>query len=273
MKSHSYKTFSLKWSIKMYELIESMTTPIMWVLGLILLGLILRLRPQRKRLCFFGQFMIIAAGLILYVFSIPAISERLLYSLESQTTRPDIEALSSLELVVVLGGGYYPSGGFRESGEPSDLTYARVFGGVKTFKNSGAGALVLCEGRQENARESGAEVMKALTVKLGVDEDKIITEDKSQNTMENAKELKKLLTPKKQRKIGLVTSALHMPRSERVFRQVFPEDTIVPIPVGYRYKPRECYLETLIPTARALQTSTEAVHEWIGMLWYTIRYH
>lgn len=257
----------------MYELIESMATPIVWVLSLIVLGLILRLRPQRKRLCFFGQFLIIAAGLILYTFSTPAISERLLYSLERQNRRPDIEALSSLDLVVVLGGGYYSSGGFRKSGEPSDLTYARVMGGVKTFKDSGTGVLVLCEGRQKNARESGAEVMKALAVQLGVDEDKIITEDKSQNTMENAKELKKLLAPEKQRKIGLVTSALHTPRSERVFKKIFPEDVIVPIPVGYRYKPRKCYLETLIPTARALQTSTEAIHEWIGMLWYRIRYN
>lgn len=48
----------------MYELIESMATPIMWVLVLLVLGLILRLRPQKKRLCFFGQFLIIAAGLI-----------------------------------------------------------------------------------------------------------------------------------------------------------------------------------------------------------------
>jgi MYXO-CTERM domain-containing protein len=32
----------------MYELIESMATPIMWVLVLLVLGLILRLRPQKK---------------------------------------------------------------------------------------------------------------------------------------------------------------------------------------------------------------------------------
>ncbi|MBW2331133.1 MAG: YdcF family protein [Deltaproteobacteria bacterium] len=90
--------------------------------------------------------------------------------------------------------------------------------------------------------------------------------------MENTTELKKLLAPKEQRNIGLVTSAWHMPRSERVFKQVFPEDTIVPIPVGYRYTPQKRYLKSITPSARALQTSTEAVHEWIGMLWYTIRY-
>jgi uncharacterized SAM-binding protein YcdF (DUF218 family) len=188
----------------MDKLIALVATPIMWVLGLIVLGLILGLRQQRKRLCFVGRILIIAAGLVLYLFSIPAISDRLLYSLESQYRQPDVEVLSSLDLVVVLGAGYYPSGGFRESAEPSGLAYARVFGGVKAFKNSRARALAFCEGWRDDARESGAEVMKALAIELGVQEDKIITEDKSQNTMENATELKRLLAPKEQRHIGLV---------------------------------------------------------------------
>jgi len=256
----------------MYELIESMATPIMWVLVLLVLGLILRLRPQKKRLCFCGQFLIIAAGLVLYFFSIPVISDRLLYSLESQYPSPDVTDLSNLDIIVVLGGGYYPSGGFRASGEPSGLAYARVFGGVKAFKNSGAGKLAFCEGWRDDAHESGAEVMKAFAIELGVNEDKIITEDKSQNTMENCTELKRLLDPKKQRNIGLVTSAWHMLRSERVFRQVFPKDKIVPIPVGYLYTPEKEFLKRMIPSAKALQTSTEAVHEWIGLLWYKIRY-
>jgi len=257
----------------LYKLIALMATPIMWVLGLIVLGSILGLRQQRKRLCFVGRFLIIAAGLVLYLFSIPAISDRLLYSLESQYRQPDVEVLSSLDLVVVLGAGYLPSGGFRESAEPSGLAYARVFGGVKAFKKSGAGALAFCEGWRDDARESGAEVMKAFAIDLGVQEDKIITEDKSKNTMKNAAELKKLLAPKQQRHIGLVTSAWHMTRSERVFRQVFPGDTIVPIPVGYLYTPEKRFLKRMIPSALALETSTKAIHEWIGMLWYTIRYN
>jgi len=256
----------------MYDLIKSMTTPIIWVLGLLVLGLILRLRPQRKRLCFLGRILIIIAGLVLYVFSIPVTSERLLYSLERQHRQPDIEALSNLDLIVVLGAGYYPSGGLREYAEPSGLAYARVFGGVKAFKNSGARTLAFCEGWRDQANESGAEVMKAFAIELGVSEDKIIAEDRSQNTMENCTKLKMLLTPKKQRIIGLVTSASHMPRAQRVFKKVFSEDMIVPIPVGYLYEPQKGYLKKVIPSARDLQMSTEAVQEWIGMLWYKIRY-
>jgi len=256
----------------MDKLAESIATPIVCVLVLMVLGLILELRQQRKRLCFVGRILIIAAGLVLYLFSIPAISDRLLCSLESQHRQPDVEVLSSLDLVVVLGAGYHPSGGFRESAEPSGLAYARVFGGVKAFKNSKAGVLALCGGGDDETGETEADVMKTLAMALGVREDKIITEGRSQNTMENATELKRLLVTKGQRRIGLATSALHMPRSERVFRQVFAEDTIVPLPVGYLYKPSKRCLESMIPSSVALQTSTEAIHEWVGMLWYMIRY-
>jgi len=256
----------------MYELIALLATPIMWALGLIVLGLILGLRQRRKKLFFLGRILIIAAGLVLYLFSIPAISDRLLYSLESQYRQPDVDVLSGLDLVVVLGAGYHPSGVLRESAEPSGLAYARVRGGVKAFKNSGAGAIAFCEGWRDDARESGADVMKALAIELGVQEGKIITEDKSENTMQNAMELKKVLATKGPGHIGLATSALHMPRSHRVFKKIFPEYTIVPIPVNYIYTPENRFLNNFIPSARNLQTSTEALHEWIGMVWYAIRY-
>jgi uncharacterized SAM-binding protein YcdF (DUF218 family) len=257
----------------MNELIELMVTPIGWVLIFMLFGLILEYRQRPKRLCSIGQILIILAGLVLYLFSIPAISDRLLYSLESQCRRPDIEVLSSLDLVVVLGAGYYPSIGFRESAEPSGLGYARVFGGVKAFKNSGATELAFCDSWRKDAQESGADAMKAFAIELGVQENKIITESRSTNTMENATKLKRLLVPQKQRQIGVATSALHMLRSEYVFRKVFAGDKIVPIPVGYRYTPSKRYLKSIIPSSESLQTSTEAIHELIGMVWYVIRYN
>ena len=258
----------------MYKLIALMATPIIWVLSLITLGLVLELRQQRKKYLIKGRILIILAGLVLYLFSIPAISNLLLYSLESQYHQPDIEYLSSLDLVVVLGAGYYPSGEFRESAEPNGLVYIRIFGGVKAFQNSDAETLVLCGGGDNDSDyETDANVMKTLAMELGIQEDKIIIEDKSRNTMENATNLKKLLPPQKQRKIGLVTSALHIPRSARVFRHVFPDDIIIPIPVGYCYTPSKRFLSRIIPSSSALQTSTEAIHEWIGMLWYIIRFN
>ena len=114
----------------MYYLIKSTTTPIVWVLILIASGLLVAWFLRRKRNSLVGWPFVIVAGLVLYFVSIPAVSNRLLYSLERQHCYPGDEVLSDLDLLVVLGAGYHPSGGFRESAEPTGLAYARVFGGV-----------------------------------------------------------------------------------------------------------------------------------------------
>jgi uncharacterized SAM-binding protein YcdF (DUF218 family) len=114
--------------------------------------------------------------------------------------------------------------------------------------------------------------MKRLACELGVPESDIITERKSGTTMENAAELAKLHRSAEQRRIGLVTSALHMLRSEKTFKKHFPNDIIVPIPVNYLYSPDWYYPECFVPSTGSLSKSNYAIHEFIGMVYYSIRY-
>jgi uncharacterized SAM-binding protein YcdF (DUF218 family) len=176
-----------------------------------------------------------------------------------------------LDIVAILGGGMYAPGGFREYPEASGITYSRMFNGVRIFKRSGAETLALCGGSEPGV-ESEAEVMAALASELGVPESRIITETESRNTMENGAGLAKLLPSAQARRIGLVTSALHMPRSVKVFRKQFPNDTIVPVPVNYIYPPHWRNPKSYVPSPDTLARSNYAIHEWIGMIWYVIRY-
>lgn len=48
------------------------------------------------------------------------------------------------------------------------------------------------------------------------------------------------------------------------------EDTILPIPVGYTYSLSEYNITSIIPSAEGLSTSSYAIHEWIGMIWYKV---
>lgn len=115
-------------------------------------------------------------------------------------------------------------------------------------------------------------VIGRLATELGVPEKNTMTETKSRNTMEHAIDLAELLCQRKNRRIGPVSSALHMLRSDRAFRKQFSEDTIVPIPVGHIYSLRRYNLKSLIPSAGTLSTSSSALHEWIGIIWYSMRY-
>jgi uncharacterized SAM-binding protein YcdF (DUF218 family) len=185
---------------------------------------------------------------------------------------PSEEVLSNLDIVIVLGGGMYIPGGFRTCSELSGPAYSRLVNGVRVFKQSSAEMLALSGGSSKDCIESEAEVMKALALELGVPEDRIIIETNSHNTMENGTELAKLLSSEKAGRIGLVTSALHMPRSVKVFRQLFPSNRIVALPVNHLFSPDWGDLRNYIPSSNTLKKSNDAIHEWIGMVWYAIRY-
>lgn len=256
----------------MLDLLKSASTPIVWVLALVALGLILAKCPRKRPSPRLGWFLVLVGLLVLYLLSIAPVSKLLAYSLESRYKLPSDTILSTLDVVIVLGGGIEASGGLREYPEPSGITYSRLVSGVRIFRRSGAKMLVLSGGGPIGSTESEAGVMKDLACELGVQEDRILTEPDSQNTMQQALRLAELLSGRKGRRIGLVTSALHMLRSEKAFKVRFPDDTIVPVPVNYIYGPPRWRIENMIPSAGALLTSTFAVHEWIGMIWYPIRY-
>ena len=248
----------------MYRLVKPLSTPIVWVLLLMVFGLILQRFRSRRRLSLGGWFCVVAAAILLYLLSIPAVSNSLVYALECQQRPSATQLPTGLDVIAILGGGQLRAGQFREAPEPGGITYARVVEGVRAFRKQPAANLALCGGE--------AQAMKPLALDLGVPPERLIVEAASQNTMQNARELRTLLAPGGHRRIGLVTSALHMRRAERVFKQVFADDTVIPIPVHFIYDPPPERWQMVIPTARALTTSTDALHEWIGLLWYAIRY-
>jgi uncharacterized SAM-binding protein YcdF (DUF218 family) len=68
-----------------------------------------------------------------------------------------------------------------------------------------------------------AQLGKQILMRLGVERERIIIEDRSRNTAENARLSKIIAAPKQSEKWLLVTSAAHMPRAMGVFRAVgFP---------------------------------------------------
>jgi uncharacterized SAM-binding protein YcdF (DUF218 family) len=254
------------------ELLRLISTPIVWILAFLIFGLILTRELRKKPSLKIGWCFLILATCILYLLSLTPVSNILVYSLECQYQPPSREVLEEVDIVVILGGGVMSSGGFCRYPEASGATYSRVFNGVKIFRQSGAKLLVLSGAGGQRDGETNADVMKDIAIALGISENKIITEGKSRNTMEHAIELAKLFPLEERMRIGIVTSALHMPRAVDAFRKNFPGNAIVPIPVGYIYSPLKYSFENLIPHSDSFSTSSYAIHEWIGMLWYGVTY-
>jgi len=253
-------------------LLKSFATPVVWVLVPLLLGLALTTFRRRKKLAKAGWCSLLLGTLLLLLFSFPPFANILVYSLESRCPPPSPDVLATVDVIVVLGGGGYPSGGFREEAELARRAYPRLYYGVRIFQQGHAEILAFCGGEFREGKEREADVMRTMALQLGVPEDKIMTEMTSANTMQNAKRLAELLPARPGRQIGLVTSATHMVRSVRTFASQFRRDTIVPVPVHYQYDPDPWRFKNLRPSVVALERSTEAIHEWIGLRWYSLRY-
>ena len=252
--------------------LKSIATPVVWILALLIVGVILTRRPRKKGTFRIGWYAALAGTLLLLALSFKPVAKTLTYSLECRYSPAPLEILETLDTIVVLGCCVRPSGGLRAEAELCGDAYGRLLGGVRAFKKSGASLLAFCGGCSREGAESEAQVMKAVAVYIGCPEDMILTETKSHNTMQNAAYLAELLPPEQTRRIGLVTSATHMLRAEKVFRKHFPGDTIVPIPTNYSYDPVIWTPHIIIPSVTALKQSAVVLHEWIGILWYSLRY-
>lgn len=253
-------------------LLKSLATPVMWVLLLMAAGLILTRLGRGRRFFRIGWWSLLAGMMILLIFSLDPVANLLTYSLEHRYQSPSPKVLETLDVVVVLGGGLYPSGHLRREPELAREAYPRLYRGVEYFKNSSAGMIAFCGRPPKPGTESEAETMRAMAVALGVPAERIVIEPRSHNTMTNATRLAAILPPGEGRHIGLVTSATHMLRSKWVFERIFPRDTIVPMPVHFTYDPAGRTTEKITPMVGHLEKSTIALHEWLGILWYAVRY-
>jgi len=115
--------------------------------------------------------------------------------------------------VVVLGAQVFPSG------EPSASLRRRLEHGVAVWRSIGAEFLVGSGGRGD-APISEAEAMRRMAVEAGIPEARIVLEDRSTSTLEQAVEMARLARLRGWRRLVIVTDRFHLPRALFLFRRV-----------------------------------------------------
>lgn len=217
----------------------------------------------RRRLAVTGSVL---AFLILALSAWTSLGAMMLNPLEERFPKPPLP--ERVDGIVVLGGGFEGAinlarGGYELSTSGDRMVetaiLARRFPQAKVVVSGGNGSLFL-EG------EGDADTAPRLLVPLGVSADRLILEDKSRNTYENAVFSRNLVQPKPGETWLLVTSAFHMPRAKALFDKAgFPT---VPWPVDYRTSGKEGVGLFRDNPADSLENTTMAIREWIGLLAY-----
>ncbi len=141
-------------------------------------------------------------------------------------------------------------------------TLARQYPNARLVLTGGSGAL-----QQGDASEApwALEQLK----ELGLDPSRIMSEENSRTTWENAVEVNRLVRPRPDETWVLLTSAVHMPRAVGVFRAAGWH--VLPWPVGYHSRN---HLDTWVPSlSNSFPILDMAVHEWTGLLGYWLQGH
>uniref|UniRef100_UPI0040494DF9 YdcF family protein n=1 Tax=Candidatus Pelagibacter sp. TaxID=2024849 RepID=UPI0040494DF9 len=244
--------------IYLHKILPLIFSPLILVIGLIILGIIFNLR----------KFSLIGI-IILILSSLPIISNKFIAYLEKDYQPIEIADVENVDAIVVL------SGMIRVIGDEENLKYEftdsvdRFFAGLDLFNNNKSPILILTRGKMPwSIGIAEGEYLKELAIKYGVSEENIILTDEVQNTDQEAKAIKEILT--EDAKIILVTSAFHMPRAEKVFKAA--NINLIPYPVDFQNSKSKTTMMDFIPSAGSLFDTSHFVREMIGRLYYNLKY-
>lgn len=236
-----------------------------FVLPLGLVALLLLFALWRKK-----RWPVVAALGVLYAAGIPFTGNRLLGWLESRHPAVRIAEAGPADAVVVLGGilgpavdpGYLPN--WAESVERFDAGVALVQAG-RADRLVFTGARISWERRTTT---EGAE-LKTLAVARGVVAEKILVTRDIDNTATEAAAVAGLMREHNWRRVILVTTGWHMPRSAYLFRKAGVDCVL--FPVDFRFdRSRPLAAIDFVPKAEAWQLTETALREIYGNLFYRI---
>jgi uncharacterized SAM-binding protein YcdF (DUF218 family) len=230
-------------------------------LGLAMLLLIFALwRKQR--------WPVVVAIALLYLSSIPFVGNRLIGWLESRYPAVAPAQVEPADAIVVLGGIFGPQvapgmlPNISESGE-------RLEAGIRLIQAGKAPWLVFTGGRipWEGREKVEGEDSRAQAILRGVPAEKIVITREVGNTSDEARAVAILVREHKWRRIILVTTGWHMPRSALLFKKAGVDCVLFPVDFR-RDRRRRFTLVDFLPNADALGNTETTLRESYGYLFY-----
>lgn len=220
----------------------------------------------------------ISFAALFYLLSTGFAAKALLGSLENEFRKAERVSFRP-NAVVVLGGG---ANAYASDSKLSASGYKRFMEGFMLAKKMNVPLIFTGGGRAkengvteaEAACETAERASKSLNLYLPTtapkapfgDEFFIVCEDKSLNTVQNAKNTMEIMnrygiaSPK----IVLVTSAFHMKRSKIIFSKA--GFTLLPQAVDFKSLPTPIGYRDALPEFKNLENNYIAIKEYIGML-------
>jgi uncharacterized SAM-binding protein YcdF (DUF218 family) len=172
--------------------------------------------------------------------------------------------------IVVLGGALSPEISAARGAVALNESAERITVAVELARRYPNARVIFSGGNAALLREGGVEAAFAVQEfeALGIPHERIIAEEQSRNTVENAVFSRLLAQPKPGERWLLLTSAYHMPRAVGVFRAAgFPVEAY---PVDWRTRGPIDAVEPFASLGDGLRRTDTAMREWVGLLAYRL---
>lgn len=249
--------------------LKKIITPFLLPPGLFILIAVAGMSGSLVRRNFRAAWVCFWLSLLIWVFSISPTRDIILGGLENGLTIP---SAPQGDVIIMLGGGLYPNTpDFSGTSAPGFGTMERMVTAARLHRRLGL-PIIVSGGRVDTSGVAIAPIVKRFLMDLGVAPDRIIIEDRSRDTYENA-----LFSKERCEQFGfkhplLVTTGFHMKRALFCFKSVGLNAT--PYPCGLTvWREKQFQWKQLLPSANTLQATSAGIHEWLGRLFYLLRYH
>ena len=206
-----------------------------------------------------ATIMAIASLLLVYVLSLYPTAHFLVEPLEFHYPK---YAEQPVDAVIVLGGYHRSDERLPITSLLSETSLMRLSEGIRIYR-ANPGAKLWLSGYHARDEISQAEAMAKVAKAFFVPDSDIVLQPQAKDTAEEALAWSTLMSDKR---VALVTSAMHMPRAMYLFRQYDLEP--IAAPTAYRSGgTREMTWNDCLPSANALHIVELAWHEYLGLVW------
>jgi uncharacterized SAM-binding protein YcdF (DUF218 family) len=245
-------------------------------LGLISVCLIVALVTLRKR----PRMATIAISLSLAVLLLSSnawVAKYMIRSLEWQNI--PFPQIPNAEAIVVLGGATKSATWPRPTVDLSEAGDRVIYAAQLYFQQKAP--IIILSGGRIDWRGSGSPEsadMSTILTSIGVPAAAIIQEPDSLNTYQNAVNVRKILETRGIKKVLLITSAMHTPRSLKIFKRQGID--VIPTPTDFLVSQGEleeltntpkAAILNLLPDTDNLNQFTSALKEYLGTFIYSLR--
>jgi len=200
-------------------------------------------------------------GCCMWLLAIAPVSNILLRGLEKDIPQP--KQINGDVLILLGGGANDQAPDLTGVGSPSDEALARIITAVR-LQNQLQIPIIVSGGKVYINTQAEAQIVKRFLVDLGVPVARIIVEDQSRDTFENAIYSNRICKKNNYRTPILVTSAYHMKRAVMSFKKAGME--VVPFPAGYKtWQNRRYGWHDYLPDS--FDNAQAAIKEYMGLIY------